>query len=45
MTFRVRVALLAAGAVALAAVSAAAIMYVVVQQQLRCPAVPTSSPR
>jgi len=34
MTFRVRVALLAAGAVALAAVSAAAIMYVVVQQQL-----------
>jgi len=34
LTFRVRVALLAAGAVALAAVSAAAIMYVVVQQQL-----------
>jgi len=34
VTFRVRVALLAAGAVALAAVSAAAIMYVVVQQQL-----------
>jgi two-component system sensor histidine kinase MprB len=34
MTFRVRVALLAAGAVALAAVSAAAIMFVVVQQQL-----------
>jgi two-component system sensor histidine kinase MprB len=34
MTFRVRVALLAAGAVALAAVSAAAIMYVVVQDQL-----------
>ena len=34
MTFRVRVALLAAGAVALAAVGAAAIMYVVVQDQL-----------
>jgi len=34
VTFRVRVALLAAGAVALAAVSAAAIMYIVVQQQL-----------
>jgi two-component system sensor histidine kinase MprB len=34
VTFRVRVALLAAGAVALAAVSAAAIMYVVVQDQL-----------
>ncbi len=34
MTFRVRVALLAAAAVAVAALGAAAIMYVVVQQQL-----------
>jgi two-component system sensor histidine kinase MprB len=34
VTFRLRVGLLAAGAVALAAVGAAAIMYVVLQQQL-----------
>src|SRR5688572_881599 len=34
MTFRIRVAILAASAVAIAALGAAAIMYVVVQDQL-----------